>query len=143
MSPTDAAYLAGLLDGEGSVMLYRRREAVALRIAIANTHRGVLQWVADVTGVGSVCNQYPAGPSVLDGREFIRKASYGWHCNADAAESVLLQIRQFMQIKSAQADLGIATHAALRDPASKSDRTWQQKNLLAMKAMNGRGGAVT
>src|SRR6266581_4389907 len=34
-----AAYLAGVIDGEGSIMLYGRRDSVAMRVAIANTNQ--------------------------------------------------------------------------------------------------------
>lgn len=141
MQDTDAAYLAGLVDGEGSVMLYRRRDVVAVRLAVANTHRGVLDWIVDTTDVGKVHNQYPERPSTIGDRTFIRKATFAWTCNADAAESVLQQLLPYMQIKPAQAELAIATQRALRDPAKKADRFWQEENWTAMKLMNKRGAS--
>ena len=48
------AYLAGLFDGEGSINIfkqsnkkYRITPCYFLEISIANTHKGVLQWVLD------------------------------------------------------------------------------------------------
>jgi len=141
LKPVDAAYLAGLLDGEGSIMLYLRRDVVAMRIAITNTHVGVLEWIVSKTEVGKVQNQYPERPSELNGREFIRKATYNWHCNADAAYSVLQQIRPFLKIKGEQADLAMETQDRLRVPGLKADRSWQNEYRLRMKELNRRGTA--
>lgn len=133
--PVDAAYLAGFIDGEGSIMLVARTTGGAhLRVTIANTDRPILDWVADVTGVGQTYLQRDATEK--------HKAGYAWRVAGDGAESLLLQIRPFLRIKARQADLALEHHARLRDPALKSDQSWQQANLLRMKELNRRGGNV-
>ena len=58
VSITDAAYIAGLFDGEGSVDFKRRKEkrgnvqAVLMRIEM--TDETVLNWVHETLGVGTV-----------------------------------------------------------------------------------------
>jgi hypothetical protein len=136
---TDAAYLAGLVDGEGSIMLYMRRDVVALRLAVTNTYRPVLDWIAEITGVGKVHAQYPARPSTLEGRMFTRKATWAWNCNAQAAETLLAQLRPHLRIKPAQADLALEVQARLRDPAAKADRTWHLAACERMRKLNRRG----
>lgn len=131
LSPLDAAYFAGLFDGEGSVILYMRRTAVAMRIHIANTYVPILEWVKETTGVGSVM----AGKKASN----VNKAGWWWACNAEAAESVLRQIRPYLRIKAEQADLALETQARLRDPQLKADRTWQSEYRERMQAMNRRG----
>lgn len=56
LSATDAAYLAGLIDGEGTIGLTRRHtgENRQLVLSIANTEAEILQWVLDRTGVGKI-----------------------------------------------------------------------------------------
>lgn len=66
--------------------------------------------------------------------------AYFWHCNSDAALSVITQIRPYLVIKTVQADLAIDTQKRLRVPALKADRTWQQEHRLQMKELNRRGG---
>jgi hypothetical protein len=65
-----------------------------------------------------------------------------WHCNADAAYSVLQQIRPFLKIKGEQADLAIETQERLRVPGLKADRSWQNEYRLRMKELNRRGGVA-
>lgn len=56
LSELDCAYLAGLIDGEGSIYILRhtgRGEKLTFypAVSIAMTHRGVLDWVAALFGV--------------------------------------------------------------------------------------------
>lgn len=131
LTDTDAAYLAGFIDGEGSVMLYHRRDVAALRITASNTSRGVLDWIAMVTGVGQVVSHKRSSE--------IHKTPHWWQANAEAAESVLRQIRPHLKIKQEQADLALSVQERLRVPALKADRTWQQEAIAQMKALNKRG----
>ena len=55
----DAAYIAGLIDGEGTVTLSRehRNENRRLVVSIASTERGMLDFVAERTGCGRITNK--------------------------------------------------------------------------------------
>lgn len=131
LSSTQAAYLAGLIDGEGSIVLYMRRDVVAMRVMVSNTHRGVLDWIQSLTGVGQTFNTRP--------ETALNKASFQWWCNADAAESVIKQIHPYLIIKKTQAELALETQERLRNPQLKADRLWQAEYRLRMKALNRRG----
>ena len=64
MNQSDAAYLAGLFDGEGSVYFKKTRQkkhqrpgkpihnVMVIRKEIAMTDKSVLEWVWETTGVG-------------------------------------------------------------------------------------------
>lgn len=56
LCPTDAAYLAGLVDGEGSISLTRRhaRDQRQLVLSVANTEKILLDWILTRTGVGKI-----------------------------------------------------------------------------------------
>jgi hypothetical protein len=56
LSATDAAYLAGLIDGEGTITLSRRHsnEHRQLVVSISSTEPELVNWAASVTGVGKV-----------------------------------------------------------------------------------------
>jgi LAGLIDADG-like domain len=56
LSCEDAAYIAGLVDGEGTVTLSRRHanEQRHLVVSIANTDRALLEFVLTTVGAGKV-----------------------------------------------------------------------------------------
>ncbi len=132
MTQPHAAYLAGIIDGEGSIILHMRRDdVVAMFVAIVNTSRGLLEWVEHTTGVGSIVDH--------DGGSLQRRPTWLWRANSEAAEAILRQVHPFLIVKKAQASLGIETQERLRVPALKADRSWQPKWRQRMKALNRRG----
>ncbi len=56
LSATDAAYIAGLLDGEGTVTLTRkhRNENHQLALSISNTDLPLLRYVYETVGAGKI-----------------------------------------------------------------------------------------
>ena len=56
LSGEDAAYLAGLIDGEGTIALARRhaREERQLVVSISSTEPELLEWAKSATGVGKI-----------------------------------------------------------------------------------------
>lgn len=132
----DAAWLAGFLDGEGSIMLHGRANSYAMRLTATNTHRTTLDNIAEIAGVGAIVwRPIPRYPG--------RSRPIGWWlANGEAAESVLRQVQPYMRTKRAQADLAISFQERLRNPALKSDRSWQLEYVERMRAMNRRGPAL-
>lgn len=56
LSDVQAAYLAGLIDGEGTVTLSRRHrnERRQLVVSIVSTERSLVDWALQATGVGKI-----------------------------------------------------------------------------------------
>ncbi len=54
LSDVDSAYIAGLIDGEGTITLTRkhRNENRQLAISISNTDKGLLEFVLLTIGAG-------------------------------------------------------------------------------------------
>lgn len=127
--------MAGLVDGEGTIMLYRRRQYASLRLVVSNTNAAVLDWCADTTGVGDV--QWKSR-----GNERHRPAGM-WSANSDAAEGLIGQMLPYLVIKREQAELALDFRQRIRNPSDKSDPTWQQEYRLRMCAMNARGPKAT
>lgn len=89
MTDIEAAYIAGLFDGEGSVSVVQYRATKndgkyrRAQLRITNTHRGVLEYVAGVTGVGGVhlthkprnANWKPCFQYIVHGRPVLRLLS--------------------------------------------------------------------
>jgi hypothetical protein len=59
LSKVDAAYIAGLIDGEGTVTLTRKHknDNRQLCISISSTEIALLDFVLSVTGVGKITNK--------------------------------------------------------------------------------------
>jgi hypothetical protein len=59
LSSTDAAYIAGLIDGEGTVTLTRkhRNENRQLCVSISSTEKPMLEFVKQSTGSGKITNK--------------------------------------------------------------------------------------
>lgn len=130
----DAAYLAGLIDGEGSIMILPRGTSISVKLTIANTYLPALEWVRQITGVGAVNDSRPATDR--------HRAGYIFHVNSEAAESILRQVRPYLRIKHEQADICIDAQERLREPALKADRTWQNEYCERVRALNQRGPRV-
>lgn len=64
MSPVDAAYLAGLIDGEGTVPLTRihRGQNRQLVVTISSTELELLEWTKNTTGVGKIATKRTSSP---------------------------------------------------------------------------------
>lgn len=56
MSPEEKAYLAGIIDGEGSIMLTRfhNNQQPAPCIGIASISLELLEWVKEISGTGKI-----------------------------------------------------------------------------------------
>ena len=86
-----AAYIAGLFDGEGSIYFAKRpekkkkhkgpgyRTSISQRISmeITMTDKSVLKWVHEVLGVGTL-NKKPRKGYRKDGTKFLMQ--YKWRC---------------------------------------------------------------
>lgn len=132
MTPAQVAYLAGFIDGEGSIMLYRRKVgSVTLRLSVTNTCKRALDFIARAAGVGTVTLGVPDSD--------VRRAVWHWHINGDAALTTLVQIRRYLVIKREQADLGIAFQRRLRSPKLKGDWVWQHEWMAKIRHLNRRG----
>ena len=64
LNETDAAYIAGLIDGEGTITLIRKHknENRQLSVSISSTEKNLLDYVKSVTGVGKITNKRTSKP---------------------------------------------------------------------------------
>jgi len=111
----DAAYIAGLLDGEGCFGIFKRTarkplvsDQYSIHIAICITDPYIIPWLAEVTGCGWTASH--------DGSNIKHKAVYTWHCASTAAATLAEQILPYLRIKREQAKLLIDTHRRVQEP---------------------------
>ena len=64
LSPEDAAYVAGLIDGEGTVTLSRRHatDRRQLVVSISSTEAEILKWVLATVGTGKITRKSATSP---------------------------------------------------------------------------------
>lgn len=101
----EAAYVAGLFDGEGSIIEYRRNEVYTtkptLRVQVSNTYLPVLTYIRKITETGSIIEQTrrEANPKHSD--------CYFWQCYAENAVKFLQMIHPWPIIKKDRAEEAI------------------------------------
>src|SRR5258708_4372335 len=78
LTSPDAAYLAGLVDGEGTISLTRKHRGGnrQLFVSISSTERGILEHVLRTVGAGKITNKRtyrkhhsPSGTYVIANRQ--------------------------------------------------------------------------
>src|SRR5882724_3650772 len=102
--PSDLGYLAGLLDGEGSINIIRmiakgpQRNYLhyALQVRIGNTDLGVLEWVAQVCGGSIYLN------AIIKSDGYVRRQCYAWYIGAATAKPFLEAMLPLVRIKRRQ-----------------------------------------
>ena len=134
LSPMDAAYLAGFWDADGTFILHGRggtSNSVSFRVHAGGTRPDVIQWIREVTGIGTVARRTPKNPNAHD--------VWVWTVNGDAAETFARQIVPYLRLKKERAELGIAFQERLRDRKLKADRGWQMEWMERLREMNRKG----
>lgn len=125
-------WLAGMIDGEGSIMINRaNNNNCAARITVANTNKKILNRVKKITGCGSIRVSHRG--SRYD------KVGYVWQCGRkDDLKHVLVRVLPYLVGKQRQAKLMLRFLAL---DASKV--TSRNKMRDKMKLLNKRGPSAT
>ena len=110
MNTNEAAYIAGLFDGEGSLQYkkgwekkkkhtgkgYRNTNAWRINMEIAMTDESVIRWVHEVLGVGSVIRRNVKG-TTKSGRKY--KTQWRWRCTFRDAYHVCKLLWPYTHVK--------------------------------------------
>jgi len=109
MSATEKAYVAGIVDGEGTIGIVRevRKENVSgyrfkPYFTVSNTDMKLLWWLQNTTGVGYIVPDGAAQRSRHDRRPLSR-----WRLTKRQLMWLLPQIKPYLVIKKEQAELAI------------------------------------
>jgi hypothetical protein len=136
--PDVAAYIAGLVDGEGTITLTRlhAHENRRLVVSIANTELQLLDFVLDRVGAGKITRK----KTVSDRHT----PSYFYAITSRQALSLLRQILPYLRsYKRHRADLAIKQYQALTPRNGKysdsllSERKAFEQTLLLLKPDDG------
>lgn len=103
ISDVDAAYIAGLFDGEGNIyykqnMVKRGKDKKAyptwqIRMEISMTERSIIHWIHETLAVGTF-HKKPPGKGQMG-----RKMQYRWRCGFRDAYYVCKLIWPFVHVK--------------------------------------------
>ena len=110
MNTNEAAYIAGLFDGEGSLQYkkgwekkkkhiakgYRKTHAWRINMEIAMTDESVIRWVHEVLGVGSVIKRNVKGITKSGGKY---KTQWRWRCTFRDAYYVCKLLWPYTHVK--------------------------------------------
>ncbi len=117
---TKLAYLAGVIDSDGSISAHRKDRAAerkrpyyAIQLRIHQAQPQAVDLACRLFG-GSIHREYYVS---LNGRRHLRKAPlYIWIASGPTAASALLRMLPFLRIKRRQAELVIQFQATRRPP---------------------------
>lgn len=94
LSSEEVAWLAALIDGEGSILMSKSKTDTGLRLNISNTHGPLVSKIAEVTGTGRIGEVHRGGN---------RKLIYNWQCYGDNARNLIRQMLPWLIVKKDKA----------------------------------------
>ena len=104
MVKPDYSYLAGIVDGEGSILItcyhHHGRKSWRIKLTISNTSKRIIDKVIDA--FGGYCTE-----SRRKGANFVL---YQWDIYGKHARKALEEIKPYLIEKQAQAELAIKFH---------------------------------
>src|SRR5262245_3668292 len=135
LSDLEAAYVAGLFDGEGNVSLWRScsrgRGNYAFKTHISNTNLDILYWLQELTGIGYIRMAKPAKPN--------HKPCGVWICYTTSAAGLLRQLLPYLKIKGRQTEIVLEFQRRSEDPTLGDDIAWREAAYQTVRALNKRG----
>ena len=137
MKETDAAYLAGLIDGDSTISVKCEGEAKGNKyspyVSIANTNREVLEWCKDLIGVGAISTKKTTKKN--------HEESYAVTWVYDRALYVAEQCLPYLKIKKTRAELVLQWKDCTPRNGYYTEemKDKKEKLILKIKILNARG----
>jgi hypothetical protein len=97
MKEKDLYYIAGFLDGEGSICIVKSKGQYYLQIDIVNTNSEVIDFVFKTLKLGGI----------YENRRQKRKVLYRWVAKSKIAEKALRLLLPYLKVKKEQAEIGL------------------------------------
>jgi len=104
LTEAELGYIAGIVDGEGSVCITRdhgrhgkKRAYYCLRLSVANTNKELIEWLKSVTGGHMNPRPYYVG----------RTEAWQWVVSGDNAVYWLERLMPYLRIKRVRAEIGM------------------------------------
>ena len=130
------AYVAGIIDGEGSICLQPNspKGCYSVRVSVANTNEWLLQMLKSQFGGRIYLKNH--------GNRFWKPA-WEWVVQARKAIEFLQLILPYLQLKHLQAELALSYQKRrIKGHRSEQSRVLDEADRLLMHSYNKRGGTV-
>lgn len=127
MEEVEKAYLAGIVDGEGTATLMKHHpnETPTPQVAVYNTSLKLLNWIKSIYG-GIICSRKK--------HAIHHKNAYVWDVRQDRAIRFLNEIKKYLIIKKPQAELITSSYKSVTHRAGKyTPEMLKRKNELVAK----------
>lgn len=132
LAATEAAYIAGIIDGEGTITLSRRHRGDnrQLVVSVANTETNLLEYLCDTVGAGRITRKRTTSTE--------HTPSATWQIDNRQALTLLSQIAPFLQTYKAQrAALVLEKYVELTPRNGKySQELTDQRNAFVKHFLN-------
>lgn len=139
--PTVAAYLAALIDGEGTIGIFKTMGQRSLspsyyvQVTVVNTNTTLMRWLVDEIGGSSE----PRKDS--KSRDPRHKQAHHWRVHGLNVDALLEAIRPYLICKRKQADLALQLRALYRQGSvlTPADLSAREALKQQMHVLNKRG----
>lgn len=141
MVDTELAYIAGIIDGEGTISVGIRnpnpkmrelRPQLVLQVAVVMTDESIISWLKQVTGIGNLYKQIKTNPK--------HKNIFHWRPSIKDSAKLLIQILPYLIVKKRQAELFIEL-VSIRSISTRNtvNRERQFEIVSEIQKLNKRG----
>lgn len=132
LTSEQAAYLAGIVDGEGCFTGGLNRGYVMGSLEIGSVDGCFLKCLRDMVGAGNFAKKKPRKPKA--------KPLYVWHVHLGSLESLIMQILPFLRLKAPQAKLMLSLVRYSNTPSVlNANDPFQLQVLDQLSDLNHRG----
>lgn len=145
LSETDRGYLAGIMDGEGTLRIMRTlKKWYAPFIQITNTDKVLMDWLQQILGVKGIGRLYYEGNRKNLRRNPKHKLKYVYNiASVQGVKQILEQTIDILKIKHRQAVLLLEFIAMKEEKADYGVLSREQEIFEELLKLNRRGVSVT
>ncbi len=141
MTNEQIAYLAGIMDGEGTISVSRTRDKTMKRkasfrpyITVVNTNIELIHWMHEITGLGAISKLYVS-------KNKKHKSYKRWTVWTRQSEQLIKSMLPYLRVKKEQALLTLELLSIQKPVPRLSDEEWSKQVVIADKLtkLNKRG----
>jgi len=133
---TEKAYLAGIVDGEGTITLSRqhKNQTPSPQVSISNNNLDLLEYIKNITNCGIICPK----------KKYKPHHQQSWHWQTRSVSDslfILKEIQPFLLVKKTQADLILKYYKELTPRNGRYTPELLEKKMQLVKrvrSLNGR-----
>lgn len=119
MNKEQIAYLAGLIDGDGTIAVYKNKNKYTPYITIANNNRRVLEWCKKLIGKGTISTKKPKKETYAE--------SYALRWIYDDAINIASLCLPYLIVKRKRAGLLLKWKGVTHRNGNYTKENWQKK----------------